>query len=201
MGNRTTAASSDCTAIGRNNTPENSPQPSNYVKNKRRLFIIGNGRYSSEKSDAFTVLRNGKVGIDIDHFENTNNSAKLQVNGTIACSGGTVNNYPDYVFEHYYNGFSELNKTYNFKSLATIEKFVKEHRHLPGYKSANEIKNNGGYINITETQLTNMEKIEELYLHTIEQEKRIKQQEKENKALRKEIDELKQLVNRLLEKK
>lgn len=49
-----------------------------------RIFNIGNGISSGVgQSDAFTILKNGKVGIDIDNFETTTSSAKLQVNGRI----------------------------------------------------------------------------------------------------------------------
>jgi len=48
-----------------------------------RVFNVANGT-ASGNSDAFTVLRSGKVGVDIDNFEaNSTSTAKLQVNGTI----------------------------------------------------------------------------------------------------------------------
>jgi hypothetical protein len=50
-----------------------------------RLFNVGNGDNSlaQPNSDAFTILKNGKCGIDIDNFETTISDAKLQVNGYI----------------------------------------------------------------------------------------------------------------------
>jgi hypothetical protein len=49
-----------------------------------RIFNVANGT-SGGNSDAFTVLRSGKAGIDYDNFESvaTGSTAKLQVNGTI----------------------------------------------------------------------------------------------------------------------
>ncbi|MRM97072.1 hypothetical protein D1Z97_10605, partial [Riemerella anatipestifer] len=70
--------------------------------------------------------------------------------------------------------------------------FVKTNGHLPGYKSAAEIKKQG-YIDLMATQLTNVEKIEELYLHLLEKDKEVK-------ALKAEITELKSLVKDLLAK-
>lgn len=50
-----------------------------------RLFVLGNGtgETTALRSDAFTVLKNGKVGVDIDNFETTTSNAKLEVNGPI----------------------------------------------------------------------------------------------------------------------
>ncbi|MDY3364368.1 hypothetical protein PG623_10220 [Riemerella anatipestifer] len=100
--------------------------------------------------------------------------------------------FPDYVFQKYYTGTSSLKADYSFKTLSQVENFVKTNGHLPGYKSAAEIKKQG-YIDLMATQLTNVEKIEELYLHSIEQEKKIEAQQKQ-------IEELKSLVQELLKK-
>ncbi|MBV7440451.1 hypothetical protein KRX57_03390 [Weeksellaceae bacterium TAE3-ERU29] len=104
-------------------------------------------------------------------------------------NGATV--FPDYVFENYYQGESTLKSDYSFKSLSQVEDFVKANGHLPGYLSAKTVKEEG--VDVIKTQLTNVEKIEELYLHTIEQEKKIEKQSKE-------IEELKSLVKQLLNK-
>ncbi|MDY3318775.1 hypothetical protein PG637_05080 [Riemerella anatipestifer] len=50
------------------------------------------------------------------------------------------------------------------------------------------------------TQLTNVEKIEELYLHSIEQDKALKTKDTEIKELKTEVVELKALVKELLAK-
>ncbi len=57
-----------------------------------RAFVVGNGVGIGSESDAFTILKSGKVGIDIDNFEDPVNqilpiTAKLQVSGDIAASG------------------------------------------------------------------------------------------------------------------
>ncbi len=57
-----------------------------------RLFVVGNGVGTGSDSDALTILKNGKVGIGINNFENTNNqiddgSALLQVDGKIFATG------------------------------------------------------------------------------------------------------------------
>ncbi len=48
-----------------------------------RVFIVGKGADDANRSDALTILKNGKTGIDIDNFETTTEAAKLQVNGTV----------------------------------------------------------------------------------------------------------------------
>ncbi|MBR9853364.1 MAG: bZIP transcription factor [Algicola sp.] len=106
-------------------------------------------------------------------------------------SSGTTLNVPDYVFQKYYTGDSNLDKTYSFRSLSDIESHVKKYNHLPGIKSAKEIKTSGKY-NLTQSSLNHLEKIEELFLHTIEQEKKIEQLQSENQNLTKELDSLKE---------
>ncbi|MRM83122.1 DUF4200 domain-containing protein [Riemerella anatipestifer] len=103
---------------------------------------------------------------------------------------------PDYVFQKYYTGTSGLKSDYSFKTLNQVEDFIKEKGHLPGYKSAEEI-NRQGYINLAEMQLNHLEKIEELYLHSIEQDKAIKSQKEELKAKDTIIKELKSEVSNL----
>ncbi|EKB54186.1 hypothetical protein [Bergeyella zoohelcum] len=109
-------------------------------------------------------------------------------------NGATI--FPDYVFQKYYTGTSSIKADYNFKSLSQVEDFVKANGHLPGYKSAETIKAQG-YVDLMETQLTNVEKIEELYLHSIEQDKVNKQQAEALRAKDAEIADLKQRLERL----
>jgi len=86
--------------------------------------------------------------------------------------------YPDYVFESYFNDTSEINPEYQFKSLYQVASFIEKNGHLPGVKSYEEVKADGMSINLAETTITNLEKIEELYLYVIELKK-------ENDALKK----------------
>ena len=115
------------------------------------------------------------------------------VNATSYAVGSTTLAVPDYVFQKYYTGTSILKDDYNFSSnLYDVEKFLKENHHLPGVASASEIKKTGFY-NLEDMQMQNLEKTEELYLYTIEQQKQIdelknivkKQQEQINQLLAK----------------
>lgn len=78
---------------------------------------------------------------------------------------------PDYVFEHYFEGNSTLNPNYVPLSLTEIEAYVKQQHHLPGIPSAKELEENG--ISLKEMNLLLLEKIEELTLFTIQQQKEI----------------------------
>lgn len=79
---------------------------------------------------------------------------------------------PDYVFE----------PDYELKSLDEVQEYVKENKHLPGIISQGEVEEQG-YFGVNEMLLGQLKNLEELVLHTIEQEKLIKAQEEENKRL------------------
>ena len=78
---------------------------------------------------------------------------------------------PDFVFEKYFNSFSLLNPDYEFLTLQEIENFIKANHHLPKIPSAQEIEENG--LSLKEMNLLLLEKIEELTLFTIQQQKEI----------------------------
>ncbi|MBV7441808.1 hypothetical protein KRX57_10295 [Weeksellaceae bacterium TAE3-ERU29] len=129
----------------------------------------------------------------------TSNVVSVYDNGEILASGFKGTNgatiFPDYVFENYYTGTSTTKADYNFAKLSQVEDFVKANGHLPGYVSAKEIKAQG-YIDIMDTQLTNVEKIEELYLHLIEKEKEVQSLKAELDAQKSRLDKLEQLLNK-----
>jgi len=104
-----------------------------------------------------------------------NPDSKLTVNGKVHCKEVLVDlsieEFPDYVFQKYYTGTSELKEGYNMPTLAEVEAFTKKNHHLPSVPSAKEISEEGLELK----KMTNLllQKIEELTLYTIEQEKRI----------------------------
>ncbi len=81
---------------------------------------------------------------------------------------------------------------YKLMPLKEVESFVKENKHLPGIESSEELRANG--LDLADMQRKQMEKIEELTLHLIQQHKTIEKQSSE-------IEELKGQVKVLLEQK
>ncbi|WP_295222903.1 hypothetical protein [uncultured Chryseobacterium sp.] len=77
----------------------------------------------------------------------------------------------DFVFEN----------DYNLPRLEDVEKHIKEKKHLPEIASAKEMEKEG--VNVGEFQIKLLQKIEELTLYTIEQNKLIKEQQKRIEAL------------------
>ncbi|MBC7774411.1 MAG: bZIP transcription factor [Phycisphaerae bacterium] len=106
---------------------------------------------------------------------------ELYVNGSIIAEEVVVKlqgNWPDYV----------MAEGYDLKPLSEVEAFIQQEKHLPGVPSASEVAENG--ISLGEMQKTQMEKIEELYLHMIEMEKQVKTLKAENEALKTKVDQM-----------
>lgn len=70
---------------------------------------------------------------------------------------------------------------YRLMSLAEVEAYIKSHKHLPGIESAEEMVEKG--LDVAEMQAKHMQKIEELTLYAIEQDKKIKSLEERLAAL------------------
>ena len=88
--------------------------------------------------------------------------------------------WPDYVFED----------DYQLQDLEEVEAFIETHKHLPGVRSRETIDSPGEGAPVKETMLTLLEKVEELTLHLIDQNKRIESQQRHITELQ---DELKAL--------
>lgn len=96
----------------------------------------------------------------------------------------------DYVFEKYYTGKSELKADYVMPTLEEVETFTKANNHLPNIPSAKEIQEEGLHLK----EMTNLllQKIEELTLYTIEQQKQLEKQARQLEVQQKEIQALKE---------
>ncbi|WP_228378887.1 hypothetical protein [Chryseobacterium hispalense] len=84
----------------------------------------------------------------------------------------------DFVFEN----------DYNLPKLEDVEKHIKEKKHLPEIASAKEMEKEG--VNVGEFQIKLLQKIEELTLYTIEQNKLLKEQGEVIKEQQKRIEKL-----------
>ncbi len=119
----------------------------------------------------------GNVGIGT-----TQTDAKLTVNGTVHTKEVKVDLSvpgPDYVFE----------PTYDLKPLAEIETYIKENKHLPEVPSAKEMEKNG--VQLGEMNMLLLKKVEELTLYSIEQNKKLNEQQELIQELIKEMKQLK----------
>lgn len=147
----------------------------------------------------FTVQANGRVGIGT-----TAPDAPLTVAGNIharevkvtATAGGA-----DFVFAD----------DYALPNLVDVEAYVKENRHLPEIPSAAEMEEKG--LHLAEMNIKLLQKVEELTLYMIEQEKQLQvqkaalaeqsrqaeQKDKEIQELRTEQERIKALIQELLD--
>ncbi|WP_433627030.1 cell wall anchor protein [Chryseobacterium cucumeris] len=115
------------------------------------------------------------------------NNAIARFDGKIKAKEVEVkaNVWADYVFK----------KEYQLKSLEDVEKHIIEKGHLPNIPTAQEVLENG--INVAEMNSKLLEKIEELTLYSIEQNKQLKFQAEEIKMLRKQSEELQELKSQV----
>ncbi len=139
-------------------------------------------------SNTADIYTKGWVGIGFTEPSGAP-SERLRVNGSISA----INSYyADYVFDHYFDGYSSLKYEYDFKSLDAVEAYIKENRHLPGITPIHELtKSDEGYaINISELSIQLLEKTEELYLHIIDQKNELEEKELKIKQLERSNQEL-----------
>jgi hypothetical protein len=98
------------------------------------------------------------------------------------------NDWADYVFY----------KDYKLPTLTEVEKYIVANGHLPNVPSAKQIKEEGFEVgNMAKIQ---QEKIEELTLYAIQQDKQLENQNLKLEQQQKEIDELKAAVKALMNK-
>jgi hypothetical protein len=88
--------------------------------------------------------------------------------------------WPDFVFE----------PTYNLKPLEEVEQFIKTNKHLPDVPSEKEVKENG--LSLGQSDAVLLQKIEELTLYLIEQNKEVKRLKTEVGSWKTEVKELKE---------
>lgn len=82
-----------------------------------------------------------------------------------------------------------FDEKYDLPKLEEVEKHIKEKKHLPEIASAKVMEKEG--VNVGEFQIKLLQKIEELTLYSIEQNKQIKQQSEQLKHLKDENEALK----------
>lgn len=132
---------------------------------------------------ALRIDSKGNVGIGTNLLNNSYNSIddyfSLAVKGSIRAEEIIVEtNWADFVFED----------DYQLKTLNEVEKFILKNNHLPDVPSADFIVKNG--VKVGDMQKIQMQKIEELTLYTIKQQKELKEQNKLIKILSNRLKKL-----------
>nr|WP_321485482.1 hypothetical protein [uncultured Draconibacterium sp.] len=160
---------------------------SNYIDFR---IHTGNSSNLSEQKSVMVLTGEGNVGIGTSDTK----GFKLGVKGQIAAEEVKVtfyDNWSDFVFYD----------DYNLPTLKEVEKHIKEKGHLKDIPSAKEVEENGILLGKMDSKL--LQKIEELTLYTIQQEKKIrKQAEKINRLelLNKKLFDLQERFEKLEKK-
>lgn len=123
----------------------------------------------SHEAAPITFLTNTAERMKIDENGNVAIGAQpsagylLTVAGKVICTElkVQVQPFPDYVFD----------KKYNLRSIAEVEKHINDYHRLPGMPAATEVEKDGMSVGEMQTKL--VEKVEELTLYIIAQQKQI----------------------------
>lgn len=134
-------------------------------------FVIGNTFWNTPNvfREWFVVTNKGNVGIGgVSYPQNA-----LDVNGTIRAKEVKVETgWADFVFA----------PEYQLPTLEEVEAHIKEHKHLPGIPTEAEVKEKGA--NLGEMNVKLLQKVEELTLYMIQQNKEIESLKREVQQLR-----------------
>ncbi|MHA7058142.1 hypothetical protein ACWGOQ_0013050 [Aquimarina sp. M1] len=180
------------TSVNGDLTLTNVDQSQNLIVNKGlniRLTNIPDSHFSIQNAfgaDALYIDTKGNIAIGSVTNELTE---QLQVAGRIKASGfvADASSFPDYVFS----------EEYELIPLEDVKAYTNKHQSLPGMPTEKEVISNG--LDIKQVTIIAVEKIEELYLHTIKQEELIKKQQDENNTMKRIILELQQRITLLEE--
>ncbi len=95
----------------------------------------------------------------------TNTTGNLTVNGIINAKEVTVKDpvWADFVFD----------KDYKLRDLKEVDQYIQENGHLPDIPSSAEVKENG--VNLVEVQAKLLQKVEEMTLYILKQQKEIEE--------------------------
>jgi hypothetical protein len=126
---------------------------------------------SIDQNSSFRISGNGIIAgnVLIGKTSQTNTSYKLDINGNARTNKIVVNTTgADYVFD----------SAYHLLPLDSVNAFIQKYHHLPDIASASEMQKEG--LNVGYNQMKLLQKIEELTLIVIEQNKRIEELERES---------------------
>jgi hypothetical protein len=129
---------------------------------------------SSTITTPSNMLISGNVGIGTNPSSN-----KLDVNGTIRAKEVKVESgWADFVFK----------PDYQLKPLSEVEQFISTNGHLPEIPTEKEVAQNG--VSLGEMNAKLLQKVEELTLYIIKQDKLNEEQNKEIQQLKEQVSKL-----------
>lgn len=161
-------------------------------------------RYDGGRNSFFLYFNNGldndRTALKIEHHANSaarvginvpadhDIKNELEVNGTIRAEEiEVIAAVADYVFDD----------NFPVMGLDEVAKFIDRHRHLPGMPSKSEVIQRGGTVPLGETFTTILQKVEELTIYAIEQQKTLNDQQMRLAAQQREMREMKAEIESL----
>ncbi len=139
--------------------------------------VLANANASTNTStDATIVRKDPNTGAVLIGDATMPAGYKLAIAGDIIAERAVIKlkaNWPDYVFT----------PQYKRATLEDVETYIANHQHLPNVPAAQEVEKNG--LDIAAMNIKLMEKVEELTLYLIEQNKKIQALEQAVKMLNK----------------
>ncbi|CAD5265027.1 MULTISPECIES: hypothetical protein [unclassified Imperialibacter] len=138
--------------------------------------FLGTARFHHDNVEYLTITSDGKVGIG-DPLP----TDKLKVVGAVRADTyySSTTTYADFVFQD----------SYKLTPLSDVETFIKRNRHLPEIPTEAEVMKDG--LNLTEMNVKLLQKVEELTLYLIEQNKQIAEQKARMDGMEKELKSIK----------
>lgn len=126
---------------------------------------------------------NGNIGIGT-----LSPKAKLDVRGTVRAKEVKIEmnagEGADFVFE----------QDYSLRPLSEVEAFINENKHLPEVPSEKQMTEDG--LDMSKMQIKLLQKIEEMTLYIIQQQKQLDEQDRKNASLEEKIKGLQEIIER-----
>jgi hypothetical protein len=168
-----------------------------YFTKLRFIFYDGTGTDGALGISELFYLHNEFVqaydGLMVKYDEANNVSmghnarlSNLLVNGNITTKKVKVTQqgWSDFVFD----------SSYQLPAIPHVEEFIQQNKHLPGIPSAKEVEKDG--VDLGDISAKLLQKIEELTLYLIDQNKKLEALSKENKLLTGKVEKLEQSIQK-----
>ncbi|MBV4358899.1 hypothetical protein [Pinibacter aurantiacus] len=164
-----------------------------YTNKGNTAFLNGSTKVAgSTLNDAFYTMvlyNSGQVGVGTSYDLNgfTDQTIKFYVEGGVRARKVRVdqNSFADFVFH----------KDYHLPTIDSVDRYIQQYQHLPSVPSEKEVKENG--VDVSEMNKLLLQKIEELTLYTIDQQKQLDQKNKEIEKINDRMDKLEELMKKM----